>query len=128
MLCVRTKVAPSQIEGLGLFAAEFIPRGTIVWKFISGFDMSISKEQLDLLPQPAKDHMAVYAYLSQKSGKYILGSDGGKYFNHSSMPNTKSDYPDDEEEVVTVASADIQPGEEITCDYNSFEKNWNGMP
>ncbi len=32
MLRVRTYLAPSPIEGIGLFAAEPIPRGTLIWK------------------------------------------------------------------------------------------------
>ncbi|MBU1632269.1 MAG: hypothetical protein ABH824_07450 [Nanoarchaeota archaeon] len=30
MLFIKTKVLPSKIQGLGLFADEFIPKGTII--------------------------------------------------------------------------------------------------
>jgi len=65
--------------------------------------------------------MKIYSWLSEKSGLYCFSSDNGKYFNHSSMPNTLSAYYDDEEEVVTKAIKDIAKGEEITDDYASFE-------
>ena len=32
MLCVPTYLAPSAIEGFGLFAARPIPAGTVVWE------------------------------------------------------------------------------------------------
>jgi len=122
MLLVKTAVKPSDIAGQGLFAEEFIAKGTPVWKFTPGFDLRFTREQILQFPENVQRYFCVYAWKSKKSGQYCFSSDDGKYFNHSSTPNTLSAYHDDEEEVITTAVRDILPGEEITDDYNSFEE------
>ena len=121
---VKTKIAPSKIQGIGLFADEFIPKGTIIWKFTKGFDLKFTKEQIKKFPKQVKDYLNTYMWSSKKSGKYCFSSDNGKYFNHSKNPNSLSAYYDNEEEVVTKAIKDIQKGEEITDNYSSFEKDF----
>ena len=127
MMCVKSKVLPSSIEGLGLFADEFIPKGTVVWRFTLGFDEKFTAEQVVAFPELIRDHLTRYAYLSKKTNLYILAVDNGKYANHSKTPNTNSSYSDDEEEVVTRAIVDIQKGEELTDDYDLFEENSSAM-
>lgn len=123
MLHVKTKIAPSAIHGFGLFADQFIPTDTIVWKFTPGFDLKFSNDEISKLPKNVQNFLDTYAYLSKKSRLYILPSDNAKYFNHSDNPNTLSEYLDGEEEVVTRAIKDIQKDEEITDNYDSFEEN-----
>lgn len=125
MLFVKTKVLPSKIQGLGLFADEFIPKGTVIWKFTPGFDQKFTKEQINNFPKQVQEYLETYSWLSQKSGKYCFSADNGKYFNHSKSPNSLSAYYEGEEEVVTKALRDIQKGEEIFDDYSSFEQNFN---
>ena len=38
MLLVKTYLDRSPIHGLGVFAAEFIRKGTRVWRFVESFD------------------------------------------------------------------------------------------
>ena len=53
-----------------------------------------------------------------KAGVALSGSHDARYFNHSEEPNTVDlDGP----EGPTVAARDIQPGEELTCDYRLFD-------
>lgn len=124
MLFVKTKVLPSKIHELGLFADEFIHKGTIIWKFTPGFDLKFTKEQIKKFPKQVREYLETYCWLGKKSGKYCFSSDNGKYFNHSKNPNSSSAYYVDEEEVVTKAIRDIQKGEEITDDYSTFEKGF----
>ncbi len=124
MIFVKTKVLPSKIQGLGLFADEFIPKGTIIWKFTPGFDLKFTKEQINKFPKQVQEYLETYCWLSKKSHKFCFSSDNGKYFNHSKTPNSLSAYYEDEEEVVTKTLRDIQKGEEITDDYSTFEKNF----
>jgi len=124
MLFVKTKVLPSKIQGLGLFADEFIPKGTIIWKFTPELDLKFTKEQISKFPRQIQEYLEVYCWLSKKSGLYCFSSDNGKYFNHSKNPNSLSAYYKNEEEVVTKAIRDIQKGEEITDDYSTFEKGF----
>ena len=124
MLFVKTKVLPSKIHGLGLFADEFIPKGTIIWKFTPGFDLKFTTEQIQQLPKPVKEYLETFCWLSRKSGQYCFSSDNGKYVNHSKEPNSLSAYYEEEDEVVTKAIQDIQDGEEITDDYSTFDKSF----
>lgn len=120
MIYVKTKLKESKIHGIGLFADQFIPKGTIIWKFTPGFDKKYTKEQLKKLPKKAREYLDEYIWVSKKSKKYCFSVDNGKHFNHSENPNVLSAYYPNEEEVVTRAIRDIKKGEEITDDYNSF--------
>ena len=51
MLLVKTHIAPSQIHNLGLFADEFIPAGTEVWRFTPGYDLELTVEEMEKHPQ-----------------------------------------------------------------------------
>src|SRR3989344_8593324 len=124
MICVKTKIGPSKINGIGLFADEFIPKGAIIWKFTPGFDLKFTKGQIKKFPKQVQEYLETYCWLSKKSGKYCFASDNAKYFNHSKNPNSLSAYYKNEEEVVTKAIQDIQKGEEITDNYSTFEKDF----
>jgi hypothetical protein len=44
MLLVKTVSKPSALHGTGLFADEFIPEGTVLWRFVVGKDNAYAKE------------------------------------------------------------------------------------
>ena len=119
MLLVKTKTRVSEIHGIGLFAAEFIPKGTMTWKFLEGFDLRLPKSILAELSTPAKEQFLKYSYLDSGSMLYELCSDDARFFNHSDTPNTGSI-----SDIIDVALRDIQPGEELTCDYRTFDADW----
>lgn len=112
MLYVKTKIQPSGIHGIGLFADQFIPKGTMIWKFTPGFDMKLTREQILDFPELLQIYIYKYSWKSKKSKLYCFSSDN---------PNCLSEYKNDEEEVITTAIKDIQIGEEITDNYSSFE-------
>jgi len=119
MLTVRTMVAPSQIEGEGLYAAEFIPKGKIVSRWVEGSDKTFSNEYADELP--AEEQKCFKELASWDGDSWFLSGDDAVYFNHSKSPNVR---------VVMgrgspatwdrVATRDIQPGEELTMDYREI--------
>ncbi len=121
MLLIKTKIKQSEIHGLGLFADQMVPKGTIIWKFTPAFDQKFTKEQILGFPDLLQVYIYKYSWKSAKSKLYCFSSDNGKYFNHSNHPNALSEYKDGEEEVITTAILDIQMGEEITDNYSSFE-------
>lgn len=121
MMLVKTKVKESSVHGLGLFAEEFISKGTEIWRFTPGFDIKFTREQILAFPESLQIYIYKYSWRSKKSKLYCFSSDDGKFFNHSENPNVLSEYRDNEEEVVTVAIKDIQAGEELLDNYNSFE-------
>lgn len=120
MLLVKTKIGPSKIHGIGLFADQLIIKGTTVWKFVENFDLKINKNALGNLPNQAKETILAYAYLN-KNEDYVLCSDNAKFFNHSDQPNVTAPENDDEP---NLAVCDIQPGEELTQNYKSFDADF----
>lgn len=120
MMLIETRVAPSGIHGMGLFAATFVPCGTPVWKFQPGFDHDFSPEQFAALPPLAQAHTRWFCFVSQADGHVILSGDHACFINHSPAPNTGAS-PDSKPPVVTVALRDIAPGEEITCNYFDYD-------
>lgn len=117
MFTFKTHIAQSTIHGMGCFASEFIPKGAIIWKFEENFDVKISESQLDEFPQIAKEFILFYGYLSTEEGGYILCTDNAKYTNHSDNPNMKMI-----DVINSIATRDIQVGEEITEDYYVFDE------
>jgi SET domain-containing protein len=120
MLLVKTMIKESPIHGVGLFADQFISKGTEIWRFTPGFDLRFTKEQILSFPDSLQRYIYKYAWRGKKSKLYCFSSDNGKYFNHSEDPNVLSEYRENEEEVVTVAIKDIRQGEEILDNYMSF--------
>lgn len=115
MLTVKTYIDKSPIHGIGLFAGEFIPKDTLIWKLDRKLDLIVSQEEYEKLPPLAKEHFNWFAYYSESRGGWILCFDNGKFVNHSKTPNTYGVGD-------TIALRDIEIGEEITEDYYVFNE------
>lgn len=126
MLFVETYVAPSPVHGLGLFAAQPITKGAMIWEFTPGFDLELSNADLERLSEPCRQRVLWYAYFSVSRMRYILCSDDARFINDSAEPNTASvdfDQAGEQESGRTIAARDIAAGEELTEDYTSFEES-----
>ncbi len=122
MLLIHARVAPSAIQGLGLFAAQDVPAGTVVWRFAPGLDQLIPQDAIPGLPAAFQDYLARYAYPHpDHPGVVVLSCDHAKFMNHSDDPAIES--AGDESR----ARRFIAAGEEITCDYGSFVAGWTGF-
>ncbi len=62
MLLISTYVAQSPIEGLGVFAAEPVARGRLMWSLNPKFDVFVHPGELDGLPPHMQDFIARYSY------------------------------------------------------------------
>lgn len=113
MLLVKTYLDKSPIHGLGVFAGEFIPQGTKIWRFVEGFDRAYSPKQFAKLPKPARDFLKLYGY--RVDGEILFTADYDRHINHSDEPNTemRGGY--------VIARWDIPEGAEITNDYREFD-------
>ena len=60
MLMVSTYLAPSAIEGLGVFTSEFIERGRLIWSLNPKFDIFIRPEEIESYPAYLQDYIARY--------------------------------------------------------------------
>ena len=89
MMLVRTYIAPSEIQGLGVFAGEFIPGGSHLWVLNPKFDIFLYREEIATLPAHMQDYVARYSYPHLKiDGVRIVDCDDGKFMNHKVRPNT----------------------------------------
>ena len=120
MLLVRTRLDKSPIHGIGLFADQFIPQGTVIWEYYPLIDIKLTQEQIAALPEPCQEQLRRYTYRDKHSRLYVLCGDDARFFNHSETPNCL-DIFNAEEGDLTVAIRDIYPGEELTCDYALFD-------
>lgn len=124
MLLVNTFVGASTIEGVGVFAAEPIPKGTLIWRLEPEFDRLIPVEKYESAPPVMKSFLDRYAYPSPDRPGYIVYEvDNGRFMNHSETPNT--DFSDSGG---ATAIRDIAAGEEITCNYADFFAGFELMP
>jgi hypothetical protein len=124
MLLIRNFVAPSAVEGLGVFAAEQIAKGALVWKFEPTFDRLIPVGEYEAAPQFLKEQLDRYAYPCPGRPDLILYEvDNGRFMNHSDTPNTDfSDFAG------ARALRDIEAGEELTCNYSDFFADFELLP
>jgi len=120
MMLIPTRVQPSTIHGLGLFATQFVPRGTPIWKFQPQFDHDFSPAEFAALPPLARQHTRWFCFVSKKDGHVILSGDHACFINHTLNPNTGAP-PNAEPPVTTIALRDIDAGEEITCNYHDYD-------
>jgi uncharacterized protein len=123
MLMVRTRIGPSSISGIGLFANEHIPKGSLVWRFQPGLDLLFTEGEVATLSEPARRQFENYAFLDRKYGKFMLCGDDARFFNHSRTPNCDDSVSDS-----TFALRDIFPGEELTVNYADFYGNLEEQP
>jgi len=115
MYLVKTSIHESEIEGDGLFAGEYIPRGTIVY-FLKKSDALISQDEVLSMSEMEKNKIIKYG-MQDESGNWMLG-EGDEKLNHSCDANVLTLYVDDT--YCDIAVKDISEGEEITADYSLF--------
>jgi SET domain-containing protein len=121
-MLVRTYLSNSTIEGVGIFAAEPIKAGAVIWSLEPKFDVFFSEEDIEKLPPHMQDFIARYSYPHLlKRGVWVLELDNGRFMNHSDRPNT--DFTEFER---GYAIRDIAAGEEITCNYYEFDPTFQG--
>lgn len=120
MLIVKTILKYSEIHGLGCFAGEDIKKGQIVWRFDEGIDLIFKESDLKNFPVSFVEFLKMYAYspLVNTEKTYVLCADNARHMNHDENPNL-----DETPDGLNVALRDIKAGEELTCNYNQFDKD-----
>ncbi len=121
MLTILASAKPSPIHGVGLFADQFIPKGTITWRFDPTFDIFFTEDEVEKLPEPQKRLIKFFAYFSAGRKVYIYSIDDSRFLNHSTHPNNDCPLLHGETELCNISNRDIQIGEELTVDYRSFD-------
>jgi hypothetical protein len=116
MLLVKTTLKTSLIPGAGLgcFAAEFITKGTVIWEFSQFIDRIFTEDEVKSMSDVTKQFINIYSYM--RNGLYYLCVDNGRFINHHDEPNTIEDTTRE----ATIASKDINIGDEIVSNYAHF--------
>lgn len=124
MMLVPTYVAPSKIEGVGVFAAEDVPEGQLIWELAPGLDRLIGSRELAELPPVLQAFAERYGYpYPHDPDVMIVELDNGRFMNHSDTPNTRFDDPD-----AGYTLRAIKAGEELTCNYAEFDPGFQMLP
>ena len=113
MLRVKTYLDKSSIHEIGVFAAQDIKEGDLVWKFVPEIDRIIEFRDYE----QDKDFIDTYAYYDKQLNKLILSADNDRFTNHSNTPNTIALDNGD-----VVAYKDIVIYDEITINYYDIDK------
>lgn len=117
MLLIRTSLRSSKIHGIGCFTEEKILKGQVIWEFDERIDLRIPVSDLPNYPPPIQEFLKTYGYAELFEGQkvLILCGDHSRHFNHSDSPNLI------DTESKSIAARDIEAGEELTCNYYSFD-------
>ena len=124
MMLIPTYVAPSRIEGVGVFAAEDIPAGSMIWRLDPRLDRLLSEQEIALLPPVHQAFVERYGYPSPHDRSLtIVELDNGRFMNHSTTPNTRFSDPDE-----GFTRIPIPAHQELTCDYSEFDPSFRMLP
>ena len=121
MLYIKSYLKQSEIHGIGLYAAEDIKRGKVIWKEHPKTTQTFLKKQYikhcSQFSYPALLDFLSYSYI--RNGTIYYLNDNTRFVNHSDDPNIAFITDDCE-----VAIRDIKAGEELTENYLlSYDKN-----
>ncbi len=116
MFLVKTRIGPSKIHGIGVFAEERIPKGQMIWVLDARIDVRVSISDLPTFPPPMRAFLRKYGYEEMHEGRrtIVLCGDHARHVNHSNDPNVTDGEAD-------LAARDIERGEELTCNYYAFD-------
>jgi SET domain-containing protein len=116
MLIVETYLAESSGKGIGLFAKNIIPKGTIWWIRNENFDKLINQEKLNSYDDLAIAFITNYGFLEPTQNWYLC-IDNARFSNHSDVPNSINNLNTSGEIISCSAIKDIPADEEILCNY-----------
>lgn len=118
MMRVRARLQPSQIDGIGIFALEKIPAGTVVWEHDPILDPVLPLSVRDNAHPVLREWLFRYAWV--QNGMLYIAGDEMRYMNHQPTPYANCFAAAGADN--SVALRDIEAGEELTEDYQIFDE------
>jgi SET domain-containing protein len=119
VLRVRTYLASSPIQGTGLFLAQPVKAGTVLWAFDEGFDPFVTIEQARLMAahSPATaEYVKKFGYEDiWRPGYITFNIDNERFKNDSTEPNCLVGKNGE-----SIGAIDLREGQELTNDYEDF--------
>lgn len=131
---VEYSVTESSGKGQGIFTLVQVPRYGLVWSFDAANVRIHNDRSARALfashyrtGMEALSSLIMHAYFTHDGLFIDIREDDGRFFNHSSTPNvalgsvlTAQGIPGDFHPNSTYALRDLQPGEELVDDYNTY--------
>lgn len=117
MFLTMTEVKPSLTHGLGVFAAENIKKGAVVYQHRPTLDLILNATEFAELDDRDRALILHYGGIDKRLNRYRLPYDNLRFLNHSNSPNLHYEEIFDQ----IVALRDIRAGEELLQDYHDFE-------
>jgi SET domain-containing protein len=118
---VYTRLQPSSIHGVGVFAICGIPKGTYIFEPDDDDTVFVPAREVRSLPPEVRRLYEDFCVLEDEV--YECPSSLNKltpswYLNHSKSPNVSAD-----SSLKFFAIRDIEAGEELTADYGTYSEN-----
>lgn len=119
MIHVKYQLKTSPIHGVGLFAAEKIKEGQVVYTASPLLDTNITLEQFNSLDPKEKQEMRWWGFWDEPNNVWHSDFDVTRFVNHSQNATLSQD--EKHQDAYLVATRDIRAGEELTQNYLEFE-------
>src|SRR2546422_853199 len=112
MFLVKTRIGPSKIHGIGVFAEERIPKGQMIWVFDGRIDVRVPISDLPTFPPPMRAFLRKYGYEEMHEGRrtIVLCGDHARHVNHSNDANVTDGEPGAVVTIVDVAGRFVGRG------------------
>jgi len=118
MFYKKVYLAPSDVHGIWLFAGEAIKKWETVWIPSEVFTLHIPQDAYDALPKEDQEVIAHYGYFHKEQKIWHFSAENARYINHSVQPTIGIVVEND----WVMALVDIEPGQELTQNYQDFEE------
>ncbi len=119
MIHIKYKLDKSEHHGVGMFADENIPAGTLIYTQSPLLDVNLTPEQFDSLDEKERREIQYWGFFDEPSQKWHVDFDVTHFINHSYEAIVTQDKNFTEAHLV--AARDIKKGEELTQNYLEFE-------
>lgn len=130
MLIPKTEVKTSHIAGVGLFAAQDIKKGQIVWQYTPETCQIFTESQFQSLlksfhktERQLIQYYLTYCYYQESFNGLVFCLDNSRYVNHSDEPNLggPTHMTNELRGKCSVALEDIEKGTELTENYRTYD-------
>lgn len=122
MLKIKTYIAKSPINGIGLFFAENVKANTLLWSFDERVDLVFTDKEFSEIPDFLRSHFLKYTYQDIDSKLWLYCGDNARFTNHSKEANVIS--KSGENFGYDFALRDIKAGEEYLANYAQWDLNF----
>jgi len=116
MMTVKVKVGDSSIHGTGIFAAEPILKGRVVWMLSPAVDRVLTDYAVKYAESRAQEFIRQRGYLNPTRPQWVICADEAQYWNFPRNGDEANTYMGDEidGQKIVLAARDIAVGEELT--------------